>query len=121
VSERRQLRPLVPTEPASSPEEQFQNETLRPILKMQNDLLVLTFQHYLVKRKTRWEKLSPQQRQAYLLHSIRKDSQLRQLLFGLVLGQCTQEELRVYYNNEQPLNRRLGKLLEQRLEDQLLS
>ena len=32
----------------SKPEERFQNETLRPILKVQNDLLLAVFKNYLI-------------------------------------------------------------------------
>jgi hypothetical protein len=120
MANRLDLRPSVPTEPTHSPAEQFQNETLRPILKLQHEHLVMTFHFYLRKRKTRWQQLSKQQRQEHILQSVRKDRELRQLLIGLVLGQCTAEELEIYFSNEKDLKRRLGKLLEQRLEDQLL-
>ncbi|RME99742.1 MAG: glyoxalase [Bacteroidetes bacterium] len=112
-------RPTIPTEPAGSLEEQFQNNTLRPILKQQNEHLIMTFRFFLIKRKTRWEKFDALKREAHIRHSVRKDRELRQLLFGLILGQCTIEELHIYYSNEAPLRRRLGKLIEQRLIDQL--
>ena len=37
--------------PTTSPDERFQNETIRPILKLQNPLLLVVFQHYIEKRK----------------------------------------------------------------------
>ncbi len=33
------------------PEERFQNETLRPILKLQNPLFIAVFHNYIEKRK----------------------------------------------------------------------
>ena len=35
----------------SSADEKFQNETLRPILKLQNDLFVVVFKNYVQKYK----------------------------------------------------------------------
>ena len=35
----------------TSTEERFQNETLRPILKLQNPLLLAVFHNYIEKRK----------------------------------------------------------------------
>jgi hypothetical protein len=36
----------------SSAEEFFQNETLRPVLKLQNDILLGVFSNYIAKSKT---------------------------------------------------------------------
>ena len=36
----------------STTEESFQNEVLRPILKLQNDLFVASFSNYIVKTKS---------------------------------------------------------------------
>ena len=46
-------RPILPDliNEATTEIESFQNKTLRPIIKMQHDLLILSFQNYLVKRK----------------------------------------------------------------------
>ena len=41
--------------------EQFQNTTLRPILKYQHDLLILHFKNYIIKRKNVYAKMTPLQ------------------------------------------------------------
>ena len=38
-------------------EESFQNETLRPILKLQHDLLVVYFKEYTETRKIKFDKM----------------------------------------------------------------
>jgi hypothetical protein len=43
----------------SSSEEIFQNNTLRPILKMQNDLFIQVFINYAVKQKNVFFSLTP--------------------------------------------------------------
>jgi hypothetical protein len=44
----------------SSSEETFQNRTLRPILKMQNDLFIQVFINYAVKQKNVFFSLTPE-------------------------------------------------------------
>jgi hypothetical protein len=48
------LRPKLPNvriDGAMSSEEHFQNNTLRPVIKLQNDLLVAVFKNYIKKHK----------------------------------------------------------------------
>ena len=103
-----------------SPEEQFQNQVLRPILKFQNNLLLKIYQHYLEQRKGQFYKLSnPKEKLTYIEHSIQKDSKLRELLLGIVLGHFTQEEYEAYLKTEKPIRKRIINLLVQRLQDQI--
>ncbi|MEL6657805.1 MAG: hypothetical protein AAFP77_15550 [Bacteroidota bacterium] len=116
---RLQLRPHIETQPSDSPEASFLHQTLRPVLKLQNDLLLRTTQHFLQKRKVKLVKMSPAQRDQQIQHSIGKDNRLRGLLFGCVLGQFTTEELDYYLANEGEINRRITQLLVQRLQTQM--
>ena len=50
----------------SSSEEIFQNKTLRPILKFQNDLFIEVFMNYAVKQKGVFFTLSPDKKMAYI-------------------------------------------------------
>ena len=68
------IRPVISTDPTSSDVERFQNETLRPILKLQHDLLIGIFQHYIEQRKGVFHKLIPKEQLNYIQHSIQKDS-----------------------------------------------
>lgn len=105
---------------AISPEEQFQNQILRPILKFQNELLLKIYQHYVEQRKGQFYKLSnPKEKLAYIEHSIQKDSKLRELLLGIVIGHFTQEEYNTYLKAEKSIRKRIINLLVQRLQDQM--
>ncbi len=125
------LRPTVATEDtATNPAEAFQNQTLRPVLKLQNELLLGLFRHYLAKRKqrgpngevpARFAKLSPAEQEAYIAHTIRTDLKFRNLLVGMVVGHFTADELAQFLADEAELTRRLGNLLTQRLQDQRLA
>jgi len=47
-------------------EERFQNETLRPILKLQNPLLIEVFHNYIEKRKGVFYELSLEKKLDYI-------------------------------------------------------
>lgn len=116
---RLQLRPHIETQATDNPEATFLHQTLRPVLKLQNELLLDVTCHFLQKRKVNLHKMSPAQRDQQIQHSIAKDNRLRGLLFGCVLGQFTKEELTYYLNNEGEINRRITQLLAQRLQTQM--
>ena len=46
----------------SSSEEKFQNQTLRPILKFQNDLFIEVFRNYAIKQKNAFFSLTPEKK-----------------------------------------------------------
>ncbi|CAH0999158.1 hypothetical protein LEM8419_00455 [Neolewinella maritima] len=108
-------RPHIPTLPTDSPEEAFQNATLRPILKEQHELLHTIFRHYLTKRKVRPEQLPAAQRMDKIKELVTRDNRLRGLLFGMVIGHFTAEEATYYVENESGVNRRMTNLLVERL------
>ena len=115
------LRPAIPTiteEAITSMEEQFQNKTLRPILKFQNPLLLKIFHQYILKRKGKFYQLSAEKKIEYIQTNIRNDLKFRNLLAGLVIGQFTLTEFDTYQSNKSELNRRIMSLIIQRLQDQ---
>jgi hypothetical protein len=117
---RKALRPDIPTIMTSpSAMEQFQNMTLRPILKLQNDLLVEIVRHYLKKRKIDLAGAEEQRKIEQLTHSVSKDGRMRGLLFGAVVGQFTLDEWITYAAHESECNRRITSMLTQRLLSQL--
>lgn len=115
------LRPSIPTiseENITSDSELFQNKTLRPILKLQHDLLLQIFQQYIVNRKNVFLKLSPEKKLEYIENSIRKDLNFRSLLIGTIAGHFTIEELKVYSERENELRKRLINMLIERIKSQ---
>lgn len=61
VIDRKNIRPIIKeisTTLNKTVEEQFQNKTLRPIIKLQHDLLLAYFQAYLSKINFQFEDLS---------------------------------------------------------------
>ncbi len=100
----------------STPEETFQNQTLRPILKMQHSLLTGLFMAYIHKRKDAYFLLSKAARVAWIAHSVRTDLKFRNILVGAIIGHFTTKELSEYLANEPENMRRIVGLLVQRLQ-----
>ena len=100
----------------AGPEETFQNQTLRPILKMQHALLTTLFQAYIHKRKDSYFLLTKAGRLAWIDHSVRSDLRFRNLLVGTVIGHFAEAELAHYLASEAEYMRRIVSLLVQRLQ-----
>lgn len=109
------LRPQLALAPAAAPDEQFQNDTLRPIMKMQHDLLLAVFRMFLAKRKVKLEQLPAKQRFAKIKELLTRDNRLRGLLFGIAIGQFTGEEMDYYLANDGNVNRRITNLIVERM------
>lgn len=114
------LRPQVDSEATDmTAAEQFQNETLRPLLKLQNDLVLTVFRDYLTKRKNTFAQMATNDQLIYIDHTVRQDQKFKNLLVGLVLGHFTADEWLAFRNDEAELTRRLVTLLIQRVQHQL--
>lgn len=116
------IRPLIPSARVSqdmSADERFQNKTLRPIIKLQNDLFLSAFQNYIAKRKNAFYEHSLQERMDYIAHAIQKDLKFRNSLKGMVIGQYTIEEYDIYIQNSSSLNKRMMNMVIKRLQDQI--
>lgn len=102
-----------------SEQELFQNQTLRPILKLQNDLIVALFRHYIEKHKGVFYEISPERKMDYIESAIHKDMKFRNILKGLVLGQFTLEEYQIYSADSSALNKRILSMIKERLKSQV--
>ena len=103
----------------SSADEKFQNETLRPILKLQNDLFVVVFKNYVQKYKNDFHTYSVEKKLLFIENSIQKDIKFRNSLKGIVIGLFTIDEYATYIINSSSLNKRMMNLLIDRLKNQL--
>ncbi len=103
----------------SSSEEKFQNLTLRPILKFQNDLFLEVFRNYAVKQKGVFFTLNPEKKMNYIEHVIQRDIKFRNALKGMVIGMFTISEYKEYIQNSSNINKRMMNLLIERLKSQI--
>lgn len=104
----------------TSIEEKFQNSTLRPILKSQNDLLIQVFINYTVKQKNVFFELSPDKKMEYIENTIQRDIKFRNSLKGIIIGWFTLSEYAQYIQFSSHLNKRMMNLLAERLKSQIL-
>ncbi len=116
------LRPLILNTKVNDQmkaEEQFQNATLRPIIKFQNDLILEVFRNYVKKHKNVFYEKTLENRLKYIDTAITKDIKFRNALKGIVIGHFTLSEYKEYIKNSSALNKRMMNLVKQRLQDQI--
>ena len=104
----------------SSAEETFQNKTLRPILKIQNDLLIGVFRNYISKYKGDFFSYQIDKKLHYIENAIQKDIKFRNSIKGIVIGLFTLEEYAAYIQNSSNLNKRMMSMVIERLKSQVL-
>ena len=103
----------------SSIEEKFQNQTLRPILKFQNDLFIEVFRNYASKQKNVFFSLTPEKKMIYIENAIQRDIKFRNSLKGVIIGMFTSSEYKEYIQNSSNINKRMMNLLIERLKSQI--
>ena len=116
------IRPEIPSAKITSmmsDEEYFQNTTLRPVAKLQNDLLVEVFKNYVRKHKNVFYGLSIAKRLDYVENAIHKDMKFRNSLKGVMIGQFTIQEYEVYTQNSSALNKRMMNLVKERIKSNI--
>lgn len=103
----------------SSSEELFQNEVLRPILKLQNDLFIASFLNYISKYKRDFYTKTVENKLAIIENAIQKDIKFRNALKGMIIALFTTDEYALYIKNSSSLNKRMMNLLIERLRSQV--
>ena len=112
------IRPIISSAKiydSMSSEELFQNKTLRPIIKMQHDLILAVFSNYISKRKNVFYELSLENQLAYIDNAIHKDMKFRNSVKGMIIGQFTVEEYALYIMESSALNKRMMNIVKERL------
>ncbi|MFH4965384.1 glyoxalase [Gaetbulibacter sp. M235] len=112
------IRPEISTDTINdnmSNDERFQNLVLRPIVKLQNDLLIEVFKNYVNKHKNSFYDLTVEKKINYIENSIQRDIKFRNSLKGIVIGLFTVEEYLTYIQNSSALNKRMMGIVKDRL------
>ena len=100
-------------------DEIFQNQTLRPILKLQNDIYLEVFKNYISKSKLDFNNFSIEKKMQFIENSIQKDINFQNILKGISIGLFTVDEYLIYSKNSSNLNKRLMSMLIERLKSQI--
>ena len=118
----KRIRPEIPRARITdgmSTGEHFQNETLRPIAKLQNPLLLAMFRNYIAKHKNVFYDLSIEKRLTYIENAIQKDMKFRNSVKGVLIGMFTVEEYELYIQDSSALNKRMMNIVKERLINQV--
>lgn len=105
------------TEPAGTVGH-FLHHTLRPVLKLQNLVLLTTIADFLHDHHIPFRAASVTEQQRLLAELLTRNTKLRYTLVGLVAGLFTSTELAFYRLHRPELNRRLLELAVRRAQDQ---
>lgn len=114
------LRPFIEsieTKNKSSESEAFQNLVLRPILKLQNDVLISLIKennHYISLLKDINSDLDSLTSIKLFLNN---ETQLKHTITGVIIGLFTLLELDFYTKNSKELNKRITQMVAQRFFD----
>ena len=121
MTDKTDLRPQLdlPALEATTPEEQFQNQILRPILKLQNELYLALFAAYALRQHQDFPKATPAQKRNFVTDSLQKDAALKNTFIGITIGMLTPQELEVYLQHSRNYNRRITTMIAERIVSQL--
>lgn len=109
----------IPSFEATSDIEKFQNQSLRPILKFQNEVYVAIFSTYVKKLKVDSSKLVQERRNLFMEQSILKNAALKNMLIGITIGLLSNEEIKFYVTESKELNKRIISMVIERLKNQI--
>ena len=113
-------RPSLPShilEGTLTEAEDYQNRILRPLIKMQSDLLMAHLKAKLVLLRTEFTVLNKDQQIDTLTQLYTKDQAFRREVIGMIIGHLTLEEYERYVQHSKELNRRIIQILLQRAID----
>ena len=112
------LRPVVPTETTDAADTvgAFLHATLRPALKLQNDLLLAVVADYV---RDHHITLRPTDQHHQISELLGRNTKLRYTVVGLISGAFTADEYAFYRQHRPELNRRLLEMALRRVLDQL--
>ena len=100
--------------------ERFQNEVLRPIIKMQNNLLVAFFKNYIKNNKIKFNTLKAEVQENKINTILTKDINFKNVLIGSVIGHLEENEIGIYFKYKTEINKRIIQIIKQRLHDNFI-
>ena len=117
-----QIRPSINTEnnTDSTEAESFQNKILRPILKLQHELLCYTFLNTPSVIKQNFILKHEDQKKKYIVECLKSNHKLKSQIVQSIVSLMTIEELAQYYSNKHEYQKRIISMATYRLIDGLM-
>jgi hypothetical protein len=115
---KKQIRPFISNALVSnnqSDAENFQNGVLRPIIKLQHDLLLCFFEEYLKARKMQFDDKNQGQKQQLIDTLFNKDTGFKKTLITMITALFTVEEYLMYLPKHSEFNKRIKQMIKQKI------
>ena len=116
------VRPKLPdtlTEGELKEEELFQNMILRPVIKMQHDLLIMRVKSHFISKRVLFNVMDNKKRAEAIIQAFQSDHNLKKEIQGMIIGQLTVLEFQQYLKIERSLNKRIVQMVRNRMIDSL--
>ena len=116
------VRPQLPdtlTEGELKEEELFQNMILRPVIKMQHDLLIMRVKSHFISKRVLFNVMDNKKRTEAIIQAFQSDHNLKKEIQGMIIGQLTVLEFQQYLKIERSLNKRIVQMVRNRMIDSL--
>ena len=97
--------------------EKFQNEVIRPIIKMQHSLSIALFQDYIKQRKIDFINLKKEKQIERINTILTKDTNFKSIILGCVIGHFSLNELNFFFQNSSEFKKRVIQIVKHRLQD----
>lgn len=120
MKSRKKERPDLPEEildGVATEAEDFQNKVLRPIIKMQSELLIAHLNAKLDSLKVDLSLYNSVKQEEILTKLFHKDQTFKREVVGMVIGQFTVEEYQVYIPVSKEINKRVNQIVLNRCID----
>ena len=117
------LRPNLPEsliEGNLKEDELFQNMVLRPVIKMQHEVLILRVQSHFLSKKVVFHMMDKKKRVNAIVSAFQYDNAFKKEIQGMILGQLTIAEFKTYLKSERSMNKRIIQMIRNRMLDSLL-
>ena len=117
------IRPHLPSsisEGELKEEELFQNMVLRPVIKMQHEILIIRIKDYFVSKKVLFNSLDQINKEKWIRNAFQKDTLLKKEIQGFILGQLSAKEFKEYLKNQKSINKRIVQMVQNRMLDSII-
>ena len=117
------VRPKLPdalTEGELKEEELFQNMVLRPVIKMQHDLLIMRVKSHFRSKRILFNLMDNKKRTEAIIQAFQSDHNLKKEIQGMITGQLSLAEFQQYLKSERSINKRIIQMVRNRMIDSLM-
>jgi hypothetical protein len=97
--------------------ESFQNSVIRPSIKSKHDLIIAYFNHHILAQQIDVNELSTIDKIRKITKNYNNDSSIKKVILGIVIGQFTDDEFKVYITNSREFNKRISQITLNRILD----